>query len=288
MSETRTPAGRALHAGDAPVLVFDSGVGGVSVARAIRAALPGLPILYYADLAAFPYGDWDPAALTHHCVGLVRELVATHCPRALVIACNTASTLILPPLRAVLDIPVVGTVPAIKPAAQLTRSGVVAVLATPGTVRREYTFDLIERFASEVAVTLVGSRGLARLAEERLRGGVVSREALLAEIRPCFVEKAGRRTDVVVLACTHYPLLLPELREVAPWPVTWIDPAPAIARRLADVLDLVPGGSQAEISGPAAPERDRILCSNDTDLSHLLALIGESPETCDAGLARHV
>ena len=288
MIETQALAGTLSDAGEAPVLVFDSGVGGVSVARAVRAALPGLPILYCADLAAFPYGDWDPAELTRHCVELVRDLAATHRPRAVVVACNTASTLILPPLRTALDIPVVGTVPAIKPAAELTRSGIVAVLATPGTVRRDYTFDLIERFASDVAVTLVGSRGLARVAEDRIRGRGVSREALLAEVAPCFVEKEGRRTDVVVLACTHYPLLLPDLREIAPWPVTWIDPAPAIARRLAGVLGLVPGGPRSEISGPAAPERDRVLCTCDADLSGLLSLIGESPETCGAGFARHV
>jgi glutamate racemase len=288
MTETRSPEKARRARGEAPVLVFDSGVGGVSVARAVRRALPGLPILYCADLAAFPYGGWDPDALTRHCVDLVRDLVAVHRPRALVVACNTASTLILPPLREVLDIPVVGTVPAIKPAAELTRSGIVSVLATPGTVRRDYTFDLIERFASDVAVTLVGSRELARLAEDQIQGRDVSREQLLAEIAPCFVEKEGRRTDVVVLACTHYPLLLPLLREIAPWPVTWIDPAPAIARRLADVLGLVPGGPQAEVSGPAAPERDRILCTSDADVSHLLQLIGENPEICGAGGSRHV
>lgn len=278
---TNDPASGGAAPGDrpsadpaGPVLVFDSGVGGLSVARAIRAELPGLAIRYVADLAGFPYGDWDPQRLTSHCVALIGDLARAQPPCAVVIACNTASTLILPPLRAALDVPVVGTVPAIKPAAASTRTGVVAVLATPGTVRRDYTFDLIAQFAPDVAITLVGARRLARLAEEHMAGHPPDPAALAAEIAPCFVEKNGRRTDVIVLACTHYPLLLPELQAVAPWPVAWIDPAPAIARRLAGVLGPVAG---AAASGSAPRVADSVVSTDGRDLAELFVrLVGSA------------
>lgn len=254
--------------GAAPVLVFDSGVGGLSVARRIRALLPTLPIVYAADDAAFPYGDLTEPVLVERCRSLIGDLAAVHGPRAVVVACNTASTLVLPPLRAALTIPVVGTVPAIKPAAQLTRTGLVSVLATPGTVKRDYTFDLIHRFAPDTAITLVGARHLARLAEDTLAGAPLDEAALRREIAPCFVEKNGARTDVVVLACTHFPLLVDALRRIAPWPVTWLDPAPAIARRLAEVL------GEKGACGPAPADGtpvDLALASSGRDLTWLTA-----------------
>jgi glutamate racemase len=163
-----------------------------------------------------------------------------------VIACNTASTLVLPHLRERFAVPFVGTVPAIKPAAQLSRSRRITVLATPGTVARDYTRDLIETYAAGCRVHLVGSRRLAEYAEAELAGAPVSDESLLEELRPCFVEEEGGRTDVVTLACTHYPLLLPRLRALAPWPVTWIDPAPAIARRVVQLIGPPQPGHEAE------------------------------------------
>ncbi|WP_029058819.1 glutamate racemase [Stappia stellulata] len=254
-----------------PVLVFDSGAGGMSVARRIRHLLPQLPLCYVADDAGFPYGDWPEEALTAHCVALLTRLVDELRPCAVVIACNTASTLVLAPLRARLSIPVVGTVPAIKPAAELSCSGLVTVLATPATVVRDYTFDLIRRFAPDTAITLVGARGLARLAEGAIAGKEIDAQVLAQEIAPCFVTKNGARTDVVVLACTHYPLLLPQLRLVAPWDVDWLDPAPAIARRLAVVL----GDS---VSGPAPGAEaqrppDRVIATSGADLGPLLRLL---------------
>lgn len=222
---------------EGPVLVFDSGVGGLSVLRAIRDRLPDVEVVYVADDAAFPYGEWSEEALRDHVVALMAELIARHRPAAVVIACNTASTLVLPPLRARFTVPFVGTVPAIKPAAEGTRTGIVAVLATPGTMKRDYTRELIRSFAADCHVRLVGAPDLARLAEARMRGEAVDREAIRRQIEPCFVEMEGRRTDVVVLACTHYPFLADLLAELAPWPVAWLDPAPAIARRLVAVLD---------------------------------------------------
>jgi glutamate racemase len=220
-----------------PVLVFDSGIGGLSVVRAIREKLPRVRLIYVADDAAFPYGDWEEAALREHIVALIGDLIAKHRPVAAVIACNTASTLVLPPLRERHKIPFVGTVPAIKPAAEKTKSGVVAVLATPGTMKRDYTRDLIHSFAGECHVRLVGAPDLALLAEARMRGETADRRAIAAQIAPCFVELEGRRTDIVVLACTHYPFLTDIFVELAPWPVAWLDPAPAIARRLVVVIE---------------------------------------------------
>lgn len=221
---------------EGPILVFDSGIGGLSVLRALREKLSGARFVYVADDAAFPYGDWEEAALSDHIVTLMRQLIAAHRPAAVVIACNTASTLVLPPLRARFDIPFVGTVPAIKPAAEQTKSGVVAILATPGTMKRDYTRDLIRSFAQSCHVRLVGAPELAALAEARMRGAPIDRDAIAKQIAPCFVEKDGNRTDIVVLACTHYPFLADLMAELAPWPVHWLDPAPAIARRLVTVL----------------------------------------------------
>jgi glutamate racemase len=233
-----------------PILVFDSGVGGLSVLRAIRAALPGRPVVYVADDAGFPYGGWEEAALTARVVDLMESLIADVSPAAVVIACNTASTLVLPPLRARFPVPFVGTVPAVKPAAERSASRIVAVLATPGTIRRDYTRVLIRDYARDCDVRLVGAPDLARLAEASLRGEPVPGAAVLGQITPCFVEIEGRRTDIVVLACTHYPFLIDRLERLAPWPVAWLDPAPAIARRVADVLPPAGEAETGEVRPP--------------------------------------
>jgi glutamate racemase len=217
------------------LLVFDSGIGGLSVAAEIRRERPTDEIAYVADDAGFPYGAWEDAALCDRVVGLMAKHIERLRPDAVVIACNTASTLVLPPLRARFDIPFVGTVPAIKPAAERTKSGIVSVLGTEGTIRRDYTRGLIDSFAKDCHVRLVGSGSLAAHAEAEMRGEPVDDAAILAEIAPAFIEKGGRRTDIVVLACTHYPFLLRRFERLAPWPVVWIDPAPAIARRVVAV-----------------------------------------------------
>ena len=226
------PAAETPEVDTRPVLIFDSGIGGLTVLRELRVLAPGRRFVYVADDAAFPYGAWDEAALSDRIVELFGKLIAEHDPAVSVIACNTASTIVLGPLRAAFpDRIFVGTVPAIKPAAERTRSGVVAVLATPGTVKRQYTRELIRDWAQKCHVRLVGSDRLAGLAEAYMRDGFVDEEAVRAEIAPCFVEIEGRRTDIVVLACTHYPFLVNRMRKMAPWPVDWIDPAEAIARR---------------------------------------------------------
>lgn len=222
---------------DRPVLMFDSGIGGLTVLREARVLMPGRRFIYVADDAGFPYGNWQEPALRQHVVALFDKLLAEHDPEIVVVACNTASTLALAELRAAFPAtPFVGTVPAIKPAAERTRSGLVSVLATPGTVKRQYTRDLIEKWATRCDVRLVGSDRLATLAENYMRDGFVDEEAVRAEIAPCFVEIEGRRTDIVVLACTHYPFLANRMRKTAAWPVDWIDPAEAIARQALTLL----------------------------------------------------
>lgn len=245
------------------ILVFDSGLGGLTVFAEIIKIRPGADYVYCADDAGFPYGGWKEADLVNRVVQVMEKLVAEHAPDMVVIACNTASTIALPELRLRWpQIPFVGTVPAIKPAAEHSRSHLISVLGTPGTVKRDYTQNLIAQFAAHCRVTLVGSANLARLAEAQMHGRNVPDADIAAEIAPCFVEEDGARTDAVVLACTHYPLLVEDFRRLAPWPVDWIDPAPAIARRADHLLRergieesfSSKGQARAVFTGGAAPD----------------------------------
>jgi glutamate racemase len=245
----------------ARVLLFDSGMGGLTVARAVRHELPFAQLVYAADNAAFPFGAWPEDALVRRILAVMAELVDRVHPDLVVIACNTASTIALAQLRDRFKVPFVGTVPAIKPAAAQTKSGIVGVLATPGTVRREYTHGLIQSFAANCRVLLHGAPGLAEMAERKLKGTAVDLDELRAEISPVFVEEQGRRTDIVVLGCTHYPLLSDELARVEPWVVRYINPAPAIARRVADVLS---GSVTCSPSGRVPPHNSVLLTSDRT------------------------
>jgi glutamate racemase len=220
----------------ATVLIFDSGLGGLTVFRAVAAARPDARFIYLADDNAFPYGDLSENALIARVTEVLGGAIAQHAPDLIVVACNTASTLALEALRARFTLPFVGTVPAIKPACAQSKTQRVAVLGTQATVSREYTRALIREFANGCDVALTGSPRLAGFAEAEFAGKPVGDEAIAAEIAPCFIDKDGRRTDTVVLACTHYPLLLDRFRKLAPWPVDWVDPASAIARRVADLL----------------------------------------------------
>ena len=229
---------------DAPVtiLIFDSGVGGLTVYREVAKARPDAAYVYVADDAGFPYGNQPETVLIARIIDVVGNAIAAHAPDLVVIACNTASTLALADLRAHFAVRFVGTVPAIKPACAQSQSKRIAVLGTQATVSREYTHALIREFAAGCEVGLVGSSHLAAYAESELAGAPVADAAIQAEIAPCFVAADGKRTDTVVLACTHYPLLTERFKANAPWPVDWLDPAPAIARRVADLLrDRAPG-----------------------------------------------
>ena len=216
--------------------MFDSGLGGLTVFREIVAARPDARFVYVADDAGFPYGNQPEGALIARIIDVVGEAIAAHAPDLVVVACNTASTLALSELRARFAVPFVGTVPAIKPACAQSVSKRVAVLGTQATVGREYTRTLIREFAGGCDVALIGSSRLAGFAEAELAGEPVADANIAEEIAGCFVDEGESRTDIVVLACTHYPLLTERFRKVSPWPVDWIDPAPAIARRVADLL----------------------------------------------------
>jgi glutamate racemase len=218
------------------ILVFDSGLGGLSVFRELTRVRPDAHFIYAADDAGFPYGPRDEQDLIARVTRVMDALMARLAPDAVVIACNTASTLVLPVLRARYAIPFVGTVPAIKPACEGSLTKQVSVLATPGTVKRDYTQALIRDFAGNCRVTLVGASRLAPLSEAVMAGESVADEDFAAEIAPAFVREGKSRTDTVVLACTHYPLVLDRLEKVAPWPVRWVDPAAAIARRLSSLI----------------------------------------------------
>jgi glutamate racemase len=240
------------------VLVFDSGLGGLTVFREIVKARPDASYVYVADDAFFPYGQHGEAELVARVVDLIGELIAEHRPAVAVIACNTASTLVLPHLRARFDVPFVGTVPAIKPACLASTSKLVSVLGTQATVAREYTRALIRDFGRGCDVNLVGSARLAMLAERALNGEAPDDAEIRRETAPCFVDVVGRRTDTIVLACTHFPLLLDQLARLAPWPVAWIDPAAAIARRVAALVgppsgDASTGAARAVLTSGAVP-----------------------------------
>jgi glutamate racemase len=228
-----------LMAAQETIVVFDSGLGGLTVYREIAAVRPNADFVYVADDAAFPYGAMDEPKLVGRIVELMGELIATHRPDLVVIACNTASTIALPALRKNFTMPFVGTVPAIKPACAGSTTKRVSVLGTEATVAREYTRALIRDYAGDCQVTLVGSKNLAAYAEAEFAGAPAEDAAVATEIAPCFCDGTAR-TDTVVLACTHYPLIIERLRRLAPWPVNFIDPAPAIARRVGDLLGPAP------------------------------------------------
>jgi glutamate racemase len=243
------------------ILLFDSGLGGLTVYREVAQARPDARFIYAADDALFPYGSVEEGRLVARVIKLIGDLIDAHNPDLVVIACNTASTIALPALRARFTVPFVGTVPAIKPACAASLTRRVSVLGTEATVRREYTRALIREFAAGCDVTLVGAQHLAALAEARLDGKAVDDAAIAVEIAPCFVEHGGARTDTVVLACTHFPLLLDDLTRLAPWPVAFIDPAPAIARRVVELM------GPAERRDPTPP---RVVLSSGRPLSPAL------------------
>ncbi len=255
------------------ILIFDSGVGGLTVFREIARARPDARLIYAADDALFPYGAVTEGRLIERVVSLMRQLIAAHAPDLVVIACNTASVQVLPALRAEFAVPFIGTVPAIKPACAASQTKRVSVLGTEATVAREYTHALIRNFGQGCDLTLVGSARLAALAETALSGNTVADDDIHAEIAPCFVEDGAERTDTIVLACTHYPLLLDRFERLAPWPVRWVNPAPAIARRVTDLV--------GPATGKPAPAQARAFftsgCRPSADLAAALARFGLEP-----------
>ena len=227
----------------APILFFDSGVGGLSVLGPTRKLLPNAPIVYAADSAAFPYGKRTESELASRVPALLGRLVERFRPRLAVIACNTASTVALDHVRAALDIPVVGTVPAIKPAAELSKSRVIGVLGTEATVRQPYVDDLTAKFAADCIVIRHGSPELVELAEAKLAGDEVGVESVSAAIAPMIQQPRGTEMDVMVLACTHFPLLADEIAQAFPT-IAQVDGGAGIARRIAYLTQGQPWPSQ--------------------------------------------
>lgn len=216
-----------------PILIFDSGVGGLSVVTALHEWLPGAPLAYVCDNAALPYGTKPAPWLVTRIVRVCEAAVEASAARVLVVACNTASTLALAALRERLTIPVVGTVPAIKPAAARSRSGTIGLLATSATVSRAYTDKLIADFAVGCTVLRVAADPLVEQAERLLAGAPLDDAAISAALAPLW---AVPELDTVVLGCTHFPLLRDVLAAAAPRPLQWVDSGSAIARRVAQVM----------------------------------------------------
>ncbi|WP_022685105.1 glutamate racemase [Sphingomonas phyllosphaerae] len=231
----------------APILFFDSGVGGLSVVAPTRALLPTAPIVYAADSAGFPYGTRTEAEIAARVPALLGRLVERYRPRLVVIACNTASTIALPVVRAALDVAVVGTVPAIKPAAAMSITRVIGVLGTEATVRQPYVDDLAARFAADCTVLRHGSAALVELAEAKLAGEAPDPAGVRRALDGLFGQPGGDRIDVIVNACTHFPLLEADMAAVAPPGMRFVDGGPGIARRIACLTagqewPAVPGG----------------------------------------------
>jgi glutamate racemase len=216
-----------------PILFFDSGVGGLSVLGATRALLPSAPFVYAADSAGFPYGTKTESEIAVRVPALLGRLAERYRPRLIVIACNTASTIALADVRAALDLPIVGTVPAIKPAAEISRTRAIGVLGTDATVRQPYVDDLAARFASDCLVLRHGSAELVRLAEAKLHGHDTDPARYAAILDGLFGQPGGARIDTIVNACTHFPLVADELAAAAPPGVRFVDGSAGIARRIA-------------------------------------------------------
>ena len=240
-------------AADAPILMIDSGFGGLTIYDAVRARLPEAPIIYAADLAGLPYGTKSEAEVAARVCGLLGRMSERYAPRLAVIACNTASTIALSMVRDVLEIPIVGTVPAIKPAAAATRTGVIGVLGTAATIRQPYVDDLETQFAAGKTLVRHAAPELVLLAEAKLRGEEVRTDAVAAAVDG-LLENVGGRMDTVVLACTHFPLLGEELHSVFGPDVALIDGAPGIARRVEYLLtdqSVANGPSSVVATGPS-------------------------------------
>jgi glutamate racemase len=216
-----------------PLLIFDSGVGGLSVLAAIRERLPSAPLVYVADSAAYPYGTKRPEEVDARVPALLGRLAERFDPELIVIACNTASTIALDTVRAALDVPIVGTVPAIKPAAALSKSRVIGVLGTEATVRQPYVDRLSQEFAADCTVVRHGSAELVDLAEAKLRGETPDPAACSRILDELFALPGGEGIDTIVLACTHFPLVEDELAAASARAVRFVDGKEGIARRTA-------------------------------------------------------
>ena len=239
---------------NAPILLFDSGVGGLTVLAELRKALPQAPVIYAADMAGLPYGDKSEAEIAARVAGLLGRMAERFEPRLICIACNTASTIALGMVRDVLETPIVGTVPAIKPAAAMTETGVFGLLGTEATMRQKYVDDLEHEFAVGKRLLRHGANGLVPLAEAKLRGERVRVDDVAKAAKGLVLQAHGGEIDTIVLACTHFPLLEEELREAFGRDMRFVHGAEGIARRIAALTE----GQAFARSGP-----DRAITTGD-------------------------
>lgn len=215
-----------------PILFLDSGLGGFSILEPVRAAIPQMSFVYAADFAGIPYGEKSEIEVATRICALLGSLSAIYRPRLAVIACNTASTIALGHARAVLNLPIVGTVPAIKPAAELSRSRTIGVLGTAATIRQPYVDRLSADHAADCTVLRHAAPDLVRAAEAKLRGEPFDQAVITAALDGLRGQPGGERLDTVALACTHFPLLRDELAAAAP-DLRFVDGGAGIARRVA-------------------------------------------------------
>ncbi|UMM63305.1 glutamate racemase [Aristophania vespae] len=213
------------------ILVFDSGIGGMGAVQALRHLAPILRIDYLADTALFPYGEQEDEFLTKRIVSLLSSAEKELKPDLLIVACNTASTLALTPLRQTLNLPIVGCVPPIRWAGRVSVSRTIGLLATSATIRRPYISQLWHDYADDCQLLVHGARNLADLAEQAFRGETPDSALVKHELDQLFNQKGGEKIDTIGLGCTHYSFLLPSFQRVAPAHIAWLDPAPAVAQQ---------------------------------------------------------
>ncbi|MBE4600792.1 glutamate racemase [Vibrio navarrensis] len=260
------------------VLIFDSGVGGLSVFQEIKKLLPTLNYYYVFDNEAYPYGELSQETLIARVNALVIKMTQQFAIDLVVIACNTASTIVLPSLRSALAVPVVGVVPAIKPASLLA-SRAVGLIATPATVTRQYTHDLIRDFVKEKEVELLGSTRLVDIAEEKLRGRTIDLQELSDILQPM-----RNKVDVAVLGCTHFPLIKEEIQQVLGEEIALVDSGQAIARRvqaLLPALEAWQNGQTWRIFSTAQPWEEQALNRSVMDMGFNPIEVYPLPEISD-------
>ncbi len=221
----------------APILFFDSGLGGLSVLRAAQALIPTMPVVYVADYGGLPYGEKSEIDITARVAAMLGQLAERYRPSVIVIACNTASTIALSAVRGALELPIVGTVPAIKPAAALSKTRVIGLLGTAATIRQAYVDNLAAEFASDATLIRFGAGELVHAAEAKLRGQPVDAGVYARAIDGLVSQSGGVQIDTIVLACTHFPLVHDELSVAATAAgltsdLKFIDGSEGIARRI--------------------------------------------------------
>ncbi|MEO9600876.1 glutamate racemase [Parasphingorhabdus sp.] len=229
-----------------PLLFFDTGVGGLSVLKETVKLLPHAPIVYAADYAGMPYGMKSEIELASRVPALLGRLVERYKPGLATIACNTASTIALDHVRSALNIPVVGTVPAIKPASEMTKTGAIGLLGTKATIRQPYVDKLAADFAADKLLLRHGAPELVYAAEAKLRGEKPDSTIIEEAISGLLNQDGGEQIDTIILACTHFPLLRQELQQAAPRPLQFIDGAQGIARRIAYLTKTISWPSEGQ------------------------------------------